>query len=379
MTPRERLQAVLSFEIPDRVPCSPFIQEEYLTFYFGHSCSDRLVDGLKCAKELEIDFIAKDNKYCMPHFFKKSRVNWTITADKKIEKGNYYIIREIETPIKTLRQVEAGPYIPGSITGMHFSTLEYLIKDESDFAAFKKYMPKMDSEDIGFILEGGKTARNILGCHGISCPWSIGSVYNLVSSVIDVQDMMVDSKCEEDYYKEYMMFFAGLTAEHNGIMAESLFDAVGIQGNIANGAMVGNQYFDECILPYESIALLPLLDAGKPSIYHNCGCARNLYPSYKKLGITCWETMAKAPLGDNTIEEAKSYFGDCLVLCGTLDQVSFLKSASPEEVYIATAEAVRFGKPGGRYIFAASDYLEANTPIENVRAMIAAVKAEGFY
>jgi hypothetical protein len=40
---------------------------------------------------------------------------------------------------------------------------------------------------------------------------------------------------------------------------------------------------------------------------------------------------------------------------------------------------VSAGKPGGRFIFAASDYLEKGTPRENVLAMLGAAKDEGRY
>jgi len=59
--------------------------------------------------------------------------------------------------------------------------------------------------------------------------------------------------------------------------------------------------------------------------------------------------------------------------------VDFLKRATPKEVDTATREIVRLGKPGGRYIFSTSDYLEKGTPRENVVAMIEAAKDEGRY
>lgn len=65
--------------------------------------------------------------------------------------------------------------------------------------------------------------------------------------------------------------------------------------------------------------------------------------------------------------------------CGTLDQVRFLKTATPEEVRARTREIMAVGKPGGHYIFAASDYLEEDTPLANVQAMIDEAKRAGVY
>ena len=154
---------------------------------------------------------------------------------------------------------------------------------------------------------------------------------------------------------------------------------MGVAGNIANGAMVGEALFNNYILPYEVIALEPLIKANKPTVYHNCGYARNLYPCYKTMGVTCWETIAQPPQGDNCLQDAKEFFGSSIVLCGTFDQVEYLKCAVPDEIFNLAAQTVFIGKPNAHYIFAASDFLERGTPIENINAMIAGAKSAAAY
>ena len=68
-----------------------------------------------------------------------------------------------------------------------------------------------------------------------------------------------------------------------------------------------------------------------------------------------------------------------MCLLGNLDQVRFLKTASPQEVAGKAREIMKIGKPGGHYIFSTSDFLEKGTPIENVKAMIKAAKEAGQY
>ena len=48
---------------------------------------------------------------------------------------------DITTPDRTLKQVEAGPYNERTVSGIHFSTVKYLIEDEGDFEIFQKYVP----------------------------------------------------------------------------------------------------------------------------------------------------------------------------------------------------------------------------------------------
>ena len=375
MTSRERLLCVLGGNLPDRVPISPFVQEEYLSDYFRKKDTDRLADAIVLADELDFDLITKQYLVPAPYFMTTSAPNWDVDVKTAVKDGNYYRITAIKTPGGTLRQVEGAPYNENILSGIHFSTVEYLIGGEEDFAVFQKYLPPMPDEAKRHIIEAGRFARQTIGQRGVTCPWSIGGVYNLASTYINVQDMMVDALAEEEYYREYMTLFTDLLVESHTLYAQSEFDFTGIQGNIANGAMFGAELFSEHVLPYERRALEVLIDAGKPTIYHNCGNAKNLYPCYKELGITVWETVAAPPQGDSDLAEAKAYFGEDLILSGNFDQVDFLKSAAPNEVEARAREQMLAGKPGGHYIFSTSDYLEIGTPLDNVKAMLKGARA----
>ena len=95
--------------------------------------------------------------------------------------------------------------------------------------------------------------------------------------------------------------------------------------------------------------------------------------------MTSKERLLITPRADSHLAEAKQLLGERICLLGNLDQVDFLKRATPREVEARTRELVRAGKPGGRYIFSTSDYLEIGTPRANVVAMIEAAKDEGRY
>lgn len=380
MTSRERLLCVLNGGTPDMVPVSPFIQEDYLSYYFNKPNTSRLYDAVALRKELDFDLVTRMYVNEIPYFLQRSFPNWEVDNKMEVVKGNYIRTLTVKTPVRTLTQVEGAPYNEKVLNGIHFSTLQYLIKDSDDFEAFKKYCPKREKQDIDHILNYGKEAKKEIGNLGISCPWAMGGVYNLASTYINVQSMLVDALMEEDYYEDYMNFFSDLVVSDHEIFVESEFDCVGIQGNIANGGIMGADYFEEHVLPYERRAIDVLIAGNKPSVYHNCGKAKPLYPIYKKkLGITVWETISEFPQGDNVLAEAKEYFGNDLILFGNLDQVHFLKEATPEEVEKRAYDTMMVGKQGGHYIFACSDYLENGTPLENVKAMFRGARAASRY
>lgn len=379
MTSRERLLCVLNGGIPDQVPVSPFIQEEYLSYYYNKKNTDRLYDAVALRKELDFDLVTRQFVNEIPYFFQRNFPNWEVDRKLEVINGNYIRTLTVKTPERTLKQVEGAPYNEKMLNGIHFATMEYLIKDSDDFEAFRKYCPKREKQDVDHILESGRIAKKEIGDLGISCPWSMGGVYNLASTYMNVQEMMVDALTDEDYYDDYMSFFADLVVTDHEIFSQSDFDCVGMQGNIANGGMMGSDYFEENVLPYERRAIDVLRDGNKPIVYHNCGKAKSLYPAYKKLGITVWETISEDPQGDNKLAEAKKYFGDELILFGNFDQVHFLKEATAEEVEKAAYDLMMIGKEGGHFIFACSDYLEIGTPLENVKALLRGARAASKY
>lgn len=380
MTSRERLLTVLGGGIPDRVPVSFFVQEEFLSFYFpGRSRIRRLEEAVQCAGELGFDVMVRGKEFEVPHFMKKSFPGWELSIYEKAEGGNRYFTYEIKTPSRTLKQVEVGPDIEAAMSGIHRSTCEYLIKDRDDLEAFRKYVPHIDPETIREMGDYAQHSRKVIGDLGICVPWGWAGIYNQAATYRSVEALMMDPYMDEAFYEDYMGTLTELMIEYNSALAGVGFDAIGIQGNIANSGMVGTAFFEEHILPYEKRLVDAISERGTHTVYHNCGKARVLQGCYVKMGLTAWETIAEDPQGDNTLRQAKENVGESLVLIGNIDQVNFLKTASPNQIRARVEEMMSIGKPGGKYIFAASDFLEAGTPVENIIAAIAAAKEFGLY
>lgn len=380
MTGRERILTVLKGEIPDRVPVGLFVQEEYLGWFFPEKeQADRVMDAVECARILGFDLLTRDRKFEVPHFMKKSFGNWDVNKKVKKDKDNLYLVTEITTPDGVLKQVEAGPYEEKTVSGIHFSTVEYLIGNERDFEIFNKFVPRIDSETISEMKERAAFSRELIGELGISAPWGWGGVFNQAATYRNVQELLMDAYLNQEFYQVYMEKMTELIVESNNALADTDFKCIGIQGNIANAGMVGAEFFDKYILPYEKELAKAIQDAGKFTLYHNCGKARVLQKSYVKMGLDMWETVAAPPQGDNDLKEAKELIGDSITLSGNLDQVNFLKKAALEEIEEEVTRIMNIGKQGGRYVFAASDFLEKGTPLENVKKVIEVAKREGRY
>ena len=380
MTGRERILCTIKGEIPDRVPVSFFVQEEFLSYYYPNKHRvDRVKDAVACGIELGLDIMPRGREFEHPHFMKKSFPNWELNHKYQRDGSNILHITEITTPKGSLRQTEMGPYNEKTGSGIHLATHEYLIKDERDLEIFSRYVPAIDQETIIAMKDYGKYIKELLQERGVASPWGWAGIFNQAAGYRDVQNLLMDAYINKDFYEAYMEKLTELMVEYNHALADTALDCIGLQGNIANSAMVGVEFFNEYILPYEKRLVSAIKENGTYTLYHNCGKAKVLQESYVDMGLDVWETVAEVPVGDNTLKEAKDLVGSRITLAGNLDQVSFLKKATLAEVEQSVIEMMDIGKPGGRYIFAASDFLEKNTPIENIKKAIEVATQEGKY
>ena len=60
---------------------------------------------------------------------------------------------------------------------------------------------------------------------------------------------------------------------------------------------------------------------------------------------------------------------DYVILSG-IDQVNILQKGTVDDVKFKTEEAMKAGKPGGKFIMQPVDFLEYGTPVENVEAYV---------
>ncbi len=378
MDPRQRLLAVFNGDRPDTIPVSFFIQEEFLAWYYpDKSQIRRLEEAIECASELDIDLMVRSKEFEIPHFMNKSFPGWDLVNYNKVSGNNIHVIFEITTPKGKLRQVESGPNIKRAGSGIHRTITEYLIKDTKDLEIFCEYVPQIDNETIERMHKYTSYALKTIGRRGLFVPWGWSGVFNQAANYKDPVELMMGPYIEPELYDLYMDKITLLEIQYNCELAKCDVDGIGIQGNVANSAMMGRDFFDAHILPYEKRLAEAIKENNKFTIYHNCGKSKVLVPSYIKMGIDAWETVAEPPQGDITLKEAKDIAKDSLILIGNLDQVSFLKNASVEQIDEKVHSMMETGKTGGHYIFAASDFLESDTPIENVKAAVRAARKYG--
>ena len=380
MTSRERILTVLRGGIPDRVPVTPFIQEEYLSWVYPERAHlDRVDTVIELARDLTFDVITKHNRLMTPHFMLRDHLNWRVRRETLREDAMWVTRVEITTPDRTLTQESVKPDAGAATQGLMSAMRKHLLETPDDIAAFIRWFPEQDAQEIQAMRETAAGWRDSVGDLGINAPWGWAGVFNYASDLWGIENLMMAPYTDEPLYTALMETLTRQMVAYNLPLIEGGADAIGLQGHIANARSVSPDSFMEYVFPYEKRLIDAVHAAGAFTVYHNCGCARAFYGCYRELGMTVWETVSEPPQGDNDLAEAKRVMGDRVCLLGNLDQLRFLKTATPAEVDAKAREIVRIGKPGGRYLFAASDFLEKDTPLENVKAMLRAATEEGVY
>ena len=122
-----------------------------------------------------------------------------------------------------------------------------------------------------------------------------------------------------------------------------------------------------------------VLDSRGPAVYHNCGEIMSLVSSYKKLGARVVEPFSPFLLGDADLAKVVNIVRGDYVIIGGVDQVNVLQKGTLEQVRQATIETMETGKRNGPFIIQSADFLEYNTPIENVKEFVTTAMANVMY
>lgn len=374
MTGRERLLKTIQGKVPDRVPISPWVDEFFARQFLGREEVDPVGDVIAVCETLGVDAILRP-----PIRWKYSYggAGWDAKLDKTGEPtGERLETLTIHTrnggslrQIKRIEEVRPGYYFT--------ATLEPIVKSPSDLALMEEYEIFPMEWDLSEVVR----AQREVGQRGIVCPYAHGSAFNAVCRLRALESVLVDPHVDPVFYDELMRFAMRTDLRVAAAMSQLVPppDTVFVGANRATADVVGSQHFDRFIFPYEQAHLDELRKLGLFAIYHNCGKSRALLPSYAALPCDGFESFPPPPLGDGDVSRTREILGNTVVLIGNIDQVHLLRHSRVGEVERAARQTMLAGKACGNFIFATSDELYDDAPLENVVAMISSAMDHSSY
>jgi hypothetical protein len=147
--------------------------------------------------------------------------------------------------------------------------VECFIEEPADFNQFPKFRPSLPTLDFSNL----ECAKTLAGTCGIVAPFTFG-VFNFVGDLRGLDRLLMDFMTDEPLYHEMMSYFQAELLEFHRQLTEAGIDVVGYPGNMANGTVVGPEYFRRYFFDYEKKLIDFIQSRGTHVLYHNCGDAR---------------------------------------------------------------------------------------------------------
>lgn len=390
MNSRERLLRTINGEVTDRVPVTLFIQDHGHFIHQLHPGIDPLdYEQLTCRvidyqRSLGCDVFARmifdlyhPLGICLGGVDDGHETDtWKVKTDVTEEGNNLVRSSVITTPAGELSQVFVR-------TALNRGTYVYCctkkpIASEADLDIAMTYEPKM-SAAYGEMVKGKiRRIKEYIGNDGILGTWVSGGPFNNASMIMDHTQLYMLFLTEPEFFEKLMRFTIDRTLDYTRAFIEAGADVMLVGGNVPGG-FLGARTYEQHILAYEKRYIDLIQEQGCPAVYHNCGEIMSLVGSYKKLGARVVEPFSPVPLGDADLGKAVDIVRGDYVIIGGVDQVNVLQKGTVEQVRQATIATMEAGKRNGPFIIQSADFLEYNTPIENVEAFVATALAHAAY
>ena len=113
-------------------------------------------------------------------------------------------------------------------------------------------------------------------------------------------------------------------------------------------------------------------------MHHTCGAVRPIIPLMIECGLDILQSLQPEASGMDP-RQLKAAFGDRLAFHGGLSIQRTLPFGTPEDVRREVKDRVEALAPGGGYILCTSHNIQADTPVENVKALLEAYRTCGWY
>ncbi|PWH15435.1 MAG: hypothetical protein DDG58_11385 [Ardenticatenia bacterium] len=370
LTGRQRLLRVFSQQPVDRIPVAPFIHINFVKEFYNSHEVDWVTRTPEVYRHFGFDIIHR-NCTPTPDIYGPTGANWQLEVTRQQDGRDETVTTTIHTPAGTLRCVEALRWVYEY--DAEYSPIEYLIKSEADLELMMRFQPPPippNTEDI-------QRARAAVGEEGIIAPWIQGA-FNLVAFYYRrVDELLLDALSNPTFYDRLMSYALERYKIHVHAMIEAGADVLSYGGNIANARLVGPEFFERFVLPYERQLIAFIQSHGAAVLYHNCGRARKLLPLYPALGMRAYESLTPPPYGDTILEEAVKIFGQSVTLSGNIDQIDLLRRGSVEEIRAQVRQVLDTVRGRVHFILATTDYFNENTPHENIHALADAGREYG--
>ncbi len=357
MNSRERFENTVKFSEPDRVPVDYLSQpavDKALKEYYEVKTERELLDALGSDFYYLSCRDISQNESCY-HIYKGPRLEVTekervcpfgIRWKRKAYDSKFAVDEAIEGPLENATS-------ESDILNYKWPEVEWF--------DFEHFLKEVEDNSDRVIVGGFWTG--ILG----DCYRMLGFenfLYNIAAKPVLTRTLI--NKMTDFYSAMNEKVFSQLKGKIDVWFFGNDF---GTQG----GLLFSREMFGEFFLDDIKRLCKQAHGHGVKVMMHSCGAVRDIIPLLIDAGVDILDPIQVTAEGMEPAE-LKKEFGNKLVFHGGIDTQHLLPESKPEKIYKHCLEMINMmGKDGG-YIFAPSQILDIDIPVENIAAMYKAAK-----
>ena len=249
----------------------------------------------------------------------------------------------------------------------------YLPATEATLAALSIPADLSTSGRMAAHLEGLAAIKEHFG-DSICLAGRIAAPFSTLTLILGIEATLMLMLENPGLLKRYMEFFL----EYNDAVAAAQLaagaEAIWLGDCVATSHFISPRQYRDHAAEFARAASRRIRQRGGIVFYH--GNEKSI-PHLKIMAELGFDAIN---IGEGVeIGQVKREIGGRVCLMGNLDTINDLQPRSPEEVEQVVREILEAAKPGGGYIFCTGEGVPDNTPVENVRAMMRAIKKYGGY
>lgn len=198
--------------------------------------------------------------------------------------------------------------------------------------------------------------------------------FSLACCLRSPANFMMDLVMEPDKAKELLDYTSRISLQMIRLMAETGADMVSNGDSPAGPSMISPEMYRRFALPYERMLVEQAKALHIPYLLHICGNTGLILPDMQTLELDAVELDYLTPE-----EEIHRYFHEGTVLFGTIDPSGVLTYGSPADVEREARKLFDLYRGNPRLVIGAGCALPPTAPEANIRALVAAARADSMY
>jgi hypothetical protein len=364
---RERMRAILTGTLPDRVAFFPTIYVDHACLACGKSFEEALINpalGQECMLGAALRYQTDAVRFCMgppATWYEQKRVaaidgtlaRFSLPDDKleghfDVAGGGAFIPLEKPKAVRTMSEVREI-YVPSAAEYLQQGCLKDValnVQAAHDHGLFAVGM--CSGQTIGFMVE------------------KMGGTEPALTAFYDDPELVCALIAKA----------VAISIEKTKAFVKAGVDCLYIGDSYASASVISPAIYKRFCAPAYAEVAREVHRQGVFCYKHCCGNYNPLLEDFAAIGVDAMDGMD--PTSGMSVRRTKEKIGDMVTLMGGLSCLTLL-NGNPETVYDEAKQCVLEGRPGGRYVLGSACAVPRNTPPENLMAARAAAMDFGSY